>query len=163
VPWFEMTYVAEISGLPVFVMEYRRDFLSRWYANLTPARSIARADVLDRYVAKIGASDRRDSAQLKDVTGLTIALLPAERETLAKQLRAAGWTAQDDADSVLCTGPESVRIRLAAHGAGRTGVVAVDFSLQHPAQKATHRVGNARLRLEETAARLRFDGTSASR
>ena len=48
VPWFEMTYAPEIPGLRVWLMEYHRDFLARWHPALTPARSIARADVLDR-------------------------------------------------------------------------------------------------------------------
>ena len=69
VPWFEMTYAREIPGLRVWLMEYHRDFLARWYGSLTPARSITRAEVLDRYVAKIGQSDRRDTALLKDVVG----------------------------------------------------------------------------------------------
>ena len=65
-------------------MEYHREFLARWYGELTKARSITRADVLDRYVAKIGQSDRRETALLKDVVGLTVALAPPERETLVK-------------------------------------------------------------------------------
>src|SRR5574341_4090 len=93
VPWFEMTYSREIPGLRVWLMEYHREFLARWYETLTPPRSITRADVLDRYVAKIGQSNRRESALLKEVIGLTIALAPAEREALVRQLRAVGWTA----------------------------------------------------------------------
>ena len=89
VPWFEMTYAREIPGLRVFLLEYHREFLARWYGELTKSRSITRADVLDRYVAKIGQSDRREKALLQDVVGLEIALEPADRETLVKQLRAA--------------------------------------------------------------------------
>ncbi len=165
VPWFEMTYAREIPGLRVWLMEYHRDFLARWYGALTPARSITRADVLERYVAKIGQSERREQALLKDVVGLTIALPAPERETLVKQLRAVGWTAKDEADAVVCTGPESERLRLVTPAGGRTGILAVDFSLQHAVPKASHRVGNAELRLEGTSARLvvqpdRDDGPS---
>jgi len=66
VPWFEMTYAREIPGLRVFLMEYHRDFLARWYGPLTPVRSITRADVLDRYVAKI---DRRREGTLLEPAG----------------------------------------------------------------------------------------------
>jgi hypothetical protein len=154
VPWFEMAYAREIPGLRVFMMEYRSDFLARWYGTLTPARSITRTDVLDRYVAKIGQSDSRESALLEDVVGLTIALAPPERETLVKQLRAVGWTATDEAEAVVCRGPESERLRLVTPASGRTGIVEAEFSLQHSVAKATQRIGNAELLLEGTSARL---------
>jgi Family of unknown function (DUF5829) len=156
-PWFEMTFSSEIPGLRVFLMEYHAEFLVRWYGELTKARSIARADVLDRYVAKIGQADRRERALLQDVVGLEIALEPAERETLVKQLRAVSWLAQDAADDVVCSGPESVRLRLVPPKNGRTGIVAVDFSLQHAAAKAVHRLGKAELRVDGGSARLVVD------
>ena len=162
VPWFEMTYAREIPGVRVWLMEYHRDFLARWYGALTPARSITRADVLDRYVAKIGQSDRRESALLRDVVGLTIALAPAERETLVKQLRAVGWTATDEADAVVCRGPDAERLRLVTPTAARSGIVEVEFSLQHAVPKAAHAIGNAELRLEGESARLLLKGGSAS-
>ena len=162
VPWFEMSYAGEIPGLRVFLMEYHRDFLARWYAGLTPARSITRADVLDRYVAKIGQSGRRQSALLEDVVGLTIALPAAERERLVKQLRAARWIAVDEAEAVVCLGPESERLRIVTPMGQRTGILAVDFSLQHAVARATHGIGSAELRLEGRSARLRVDGASTT-
>lgn len=153
VPWFEMTYAREIPGLRVWLMEYHRDFLARWYGSLTPARGITRADALDRYVAKIGQSARRDKALLQDVVGLVIALAPEEREALVRQLRAVAWLAKDEGDAVVCSGPESERIRLVAPAGGRTGIVEVELSLQHEAT-AIHRIGSAELRLEGRSARL---------
>jgi len=129
----------------------------RWYGELTKARSITRADVLDRYVAKIGQADRREKALLQDVVGLEIALEPPDRETLVKQLRAVSWLAQDTADAVVCSGPESVRLRLVPPKNGRTGILAVDFALQHAAAKATHRLGKAELRVDGGSARLVVD------
>jgi hypothetical protein len=153
VPWFEMTYAREIPGLRVFLMEYHRDFLARWYGPLTPARSITRADVLDRYVAKIDR--RREGTLLEDVTGLTIALAPESRETLVKQLLSVGWTSRAEGTSVVCSGPESVELRLVEPGGGPPGITEVAFSLRH-AVDATHRLGTAELRLEGRSARLRF-------
>jgi len=153
-PWFEMTFSREIPGLRVFLMEYHPEFLVRWYGGLTKARSITRADVLDRYVAKIGQGDRREKALLQDVAAVEIALAPLDRETLVKQLRAVSWLAQDAGDAVVCSGPEAVSLRLVPPENGRTGIVAVDFSLQHAAPKATHRLGKAELRLDGRAARL---------
>ena len=154
VPWFEMSYGREIPGLRVFLMEYHHDFLARWYGGLTKARTITRADVLDRYVAKIDRSAVRATALFGDVTGLEIAVATAERETLVKQLRAAGWIAEDAADAVVCSGPESERVRLVTPTPGHSGIVAVGFSLQHAVAKAVHRFGSAELRLDGSAARL---------
>ena len=156
-PWFEMTFSREIPGLRVFLMEYHAEFLARWYGELTTVRSISRADVLDRYVAKIGLADRRERALLQDVVGLEIALAPPDRETLVKQLRAVSWLAQDAGEAVVCSGPESVRLRLVPPKNGRTGIVAVDFSLQHAAAKAVHRLGKAELRVDGDSARLVVD------
>jgi hypothetical protein len=156
-PWFEMTFSREIPGLRVFLMEYHPEFLVRWYGELTKARSINRADVLDRYVAKIGQTDRREKALLQDVVALEVALAPADRETLVKQLRAVSWLAQDAGGAVVCSGPEAVSLRLVPSQNGRTGIVAVDFSLQRAAAKATHRLGKAELRLDGRSARLVVD------
>ena len=154
VPWFEMTYAKELPGLRVWLMEYHGEFLARWYGELTKARSITRADVLDRYVAKIGQSERRETALMKDVVGLTIALAPPEREALVKQLRAVGWTAADGSSAVVCRGPDAERLRLVTPVDGRTGILEVELSLQHSTAKATHRIGSAELRLEGELARL---------
>ena len=156
VPWFGMTYGRVIPGLRVFLMEYHHDFLARWYGELTKARSITRADVLDRYVAKIGQSDRRETALLKDVVRLTIALAPPEREALVKQLRAVAWTATDEGSNVVCRGPDGEVIRLATPDGGRTGILSVGFSLQHDVAPAAHRFGRATLRLDGASATLVF-------
>ena len=63
--------------------------------------------------------------------GLTLALGATEREALVKQLRAVGWTATDEADAVVCRGPEAERLRLVTPTNARTGIVEVEFSLQH--------------------------------
>jgi hypothetical protein len=162
VPWFEMTHAREIPGLRVFLLEYDRGFLARWYGALTPARGIARADVLDRYVAKIGQSERREKALLEDVVELEIALAPGDRERLVKQLRAVSWIAQDAADAVVCSGPEAERLRLVLPHDGRTGIVAADFSLQHAVAQAVHRLGSAELRLGGRTGRLRLSPAPVS-
>jgi len=154
VPWFEMTYAKEIPGLRVWLMEYHAEFLARWYGALTPARSIGRADALDRYVAKISESARRETALLQDVVGLEIALAPPEREALVRQLRAVAWTATDAGADVVCRGPEGEELRLVAPRGDRTGIVAVDFSLQHEVARASRLIGSAELRLDGRSARL---------
>ena len=156
VPWFEMSYAKDLPGLRVFLMEYHHDFLARWYGELTKARSITRADVLDRYVAKIGQSERRETALLKDVVRLTIALASPEREALVKQLRAVAWTATDEGSTVVCRGPDGEVVRLAAPDGGRTGILSVGFSLQHDAAPAAHRFGGMALRLDGASATLVF-------
>jgi hypothetical protein len=156
VPWFEMTYANEIPGLRVWLMEYHGDFLARFFPALTKARSIARKDVLDRYVAKIGKADERESALMGDVTGLTVSLSPESRDALLKQFRAVGWTTRPGGTTVVCAGPESVELRLVEAGDRPAGITEVGFSLRRSATAATHRLGTAELRLEGKAARLRL-------
>lgn len=155
-PWFTMTSPPELHGLSVWLMEYHPEFLARWYPGLTPARSIARADVLDRYVAKIGWSDRRAAILMDDIAELVVALAPADRDSLAMQLRAVGWAVREQGSAVICDGSESVTIRIEDAGGGPTGIVEAGFSLRRSTDPATHRLGSATLRLEGSSARLRF-------
>ena len=149
-------YARETPGLRVFLMEYHRDFLARWYGMLTPARSITRADVLDRYVGKIGRGSDREGTLLEDVTGLTIALGPESREALVKQLVAVGWTARSEGADVFCSGPESVELRLVGLAGRAAGIIEARFSLRRPVPPASHPLGSAEVQLDGRAARLRF-------
>jgi hypothetical protein len=167
VPWFEMTYAkggrpapTTAAVLRVWLMEYHRDFLARWYPDLTPARSISRADVLDRYVARIGQAARRGGFLMKDVTSLTLALPGEDREALATQLGAVGYSSREDKGAAVLTGPD-IRLRVvpAAEGGAR-GVLEVEFSLQSRVTRAQHRLGSAVLTVEADRARLRFGGES---
>ncbi len=163
VPWFEMTFAkggrpapTTAAVLSVWLMEYDRDFLARWYPDLTPARSITRADVLDRYVGRIGQAARRANFLMKDVVSLTLALPGEDRDALAAQLRAVGYSSRDEKEAIVLAGPD-VRLRVvpAPEGAPR-GIRDVEFSLQSRVPRAQHRVGSAVLTVEADRARLRF-------
>ena len=162
VPWFEMTYPkggrpspTTAAVLRVWLMEYHRDFLARWYPDLTPARSITRADVLDRYVARIGLASRRGTFLMKDVVSLTLALPDDERAGLTTQLRAVGYTVREDKNAVVLAGPD-VRLRVVAPEGAPRRVVEAEFSLQSRVPRARHRLGAAVLTVEADRARLRF-------
>lgn len=162
-PWFEMTSAQTAEGaLRVWLMEYHGDFLARFYPDLTPARGISRAEVLDRYVAKIGRSALRERALVKDVVGLELALEPAERDRLSKHLRAVGWSVEEEKDAVALRGPEGVFLRVSAAAPGRRGITEAIFSLQAKAEPRTSRLGSAVLEIEPDRARLRF-GAAAPR
>jgi hypothetical protein len=138
-------------------MEYHRDFLARWYPDLTPARSITRADVLDRYVARIGQAARRGTFLMKDVLAVTLALGDEERDRLAGQLRAVGYAARDDKGSLVLTGPDA-RVRVVPAQGDVRGVREAEFSLQSKVPRAQHRFGAAILTLEADRARLTLGG-----
>jgi len=78
VPWFRMVAAQTGQGMGRFAtwtMEYEGSFLDQWFPDLPPrGRGIARAAVLDRYVAKVGPPDARASRLLEDVTALRLAL-----------------------------------------------------------------------------------------
>lgn len=155
--WFEMTYASVPPGvLRIFLLEYDESFLAHWYPELTPARGIARADVLARYVAKIGRSAAREGTLLKDVTGLVLALDPGERESLVKHLQPVGWRVGAKSQATLLEGPEGVSLRVVEPAAGRRGILEASFSLQRPAKPRTERFGAAVLTIKHESARLRF-------
>jgi hypothetical protein len=154
--WFEMTYAKAASGLRVWLMEYDRDFLSRWYPELTPARGITRSEVLDRYVAKLGRPTDRERALFKDVTRLRLALEAADRDVLAKHLLAVGWTSRDENGALVLTGPEGVELRVVPPHAGKKGIVEATFSVQGVPAPRTEALGSATLTVEKDRATLRF-------
>ena len=93
---------------------------------------------------------------MKDVTDLSVALAPENRDRLLRQLRAVGWTSRPEGKTVVCSGPESVKLTLVEAGERPAGITEVGFSLQRSVTAARHRLGTAELRLEGSAARLRF-------
>ena len=158
-PWFEMVSGAgQGPALRLWFMEYHPDFLARWYPALSSARGVTRAEVLDRYVAKIGRSADREEALLGNVTGLTLALDPPDRNALVAHLRASGWVVADTDDGgAEGRGPESVRIVV---GPKKTvgGIVGVAFALQKSVPKATYPFGSSvTLTVEGAQAVLRTD------
>ena len=171
VPWFLMTYAEGgrpapapngPPGLSSWLMEYEPDFLARWYPDLTSARSIARSDVLDRYVTKIGQAVLRNDFLMKDVVGLTLALPDAQREPLLKQLAASGYRARAKKGMTVVEGPE-VTLRFVPVTGTRHGVIEVELALQRPVGKSEERFGKAVLALEGERAFLRFGVSEAAR
>lgn len=155
--WFDMTYANAAPGtLRIWLMEYAQDFLAGWYPQLTPARGITRAEVLDRYVAKIGRSAAREQALLRDVTGLVMALEANERDTLVKHLRPLGWRVRHKRGATLIAGPEGVELRVVEPTGEQRGIVEATFSLQRRAKPRTERFGTTVLTIEPDRARLRF-------
>jgi hypothetical protein len=154
--WFQMTFAKAQSGLRLWLMEYDRDFLARWYPDLTAARGTTRAEVLDRYVAKIGRRADRETAVLRDVTGLLLGLEAEDREVLRKHVTSVGWTAQDDSGAAVFRGPEGVVLRVVPAAEGRRGILEADFSVQGRPQPRTETLGAATLTVEPDRARLRF-------
>jgi hypothetical protein len=162
VPWFDMTFPkggrpapSKDLGFRLWLMEYDKDFLARWYSDLTPARSIARADVLDRYVAKVGQSAGRATFLMKDVVSLTLALPGEDRATLKDPLRAVGYSERANQNDIVLAGPDATFRLVPPAGAAR-GIVEVEFSLQRKVPLSEHRIGNAVLRLDGERARLSF-------
>lgn len=157
VPWFEMVSgKGGGPGLRVWLMEYHRDFLAQWYPELTPSRSITRADVLDRYAAKIGQGARRDAFLMKDVTSLALALEPSDREHLLKHLRAVGYAVREESGAIVAVGPD-VSLRITPAGPERRGVTEMEVALQSaPSSVGEYRFGAVELAVETTRALVRF-------
>ncbi len=156
--WFHVTAAKASSRLRLWLMEYDKDFLARWYPDLTPERGITRSEVLDRYVAKIGKAKGRETAVLGNITGLVIALDDADRELLRRHTVSAGWgpRAGTSPDRFTLTGPEGVTIEVAPATGERRGIVEARFSVQGRPDPHEARLGAVRLSVEPAQARLRF-------
>jgi len=144
VEWFYMTTAdgAQPSLLQTWVMEYRDSFLNDWYGELQPAtRGITRAEILERYTAKLGENDKRRQKLLENVVEITLALPDAERARLLKACEAFGYRATNSAGKTRCEGP-GITFTLVAPNSDVRGITAVKFSLRHAKSgQQTYRFG----------------------
>jgi hypothetical protein len=137
-------------------MEYHKDFLGSWYPELTKARGMARAEVLDRYVAKIGKTGDRETAVLRDVTALVLTMDDANLDRLRRHVVPAGWTEKASAGSAVAfTGPDEVTLEV-RRGNDTGRILEARFSVQGNPRPHTAVLGEVRLEVDATSARLRF-------
>jgi len=159
-PWFHITAARGFgSGLRLWLMEYHKDFLASWYPELTPARGTTRAEALDRYVAKIGRTAGGETAVLRDVTRLTLALDEASRDQLRSHVLPAGWSLASSSGGeapVVFTGPEGVVLEVVKATEARRGIIEARFSVQGTPRPHAATLGQVRLEVEPTSARIRF-------
>jgi Family of unknown function (DUF5829) len=146
IEWFYMTTAdgTQPSLLQTWVMEYRDSFLHDWYGELKPAtRGITRAEILERYTARLGENDKRRQKLLEDVVEITLALPDAERARLLKACEAFGYQVTAGAGQWHCLGPQVTFNVVTPNGEAR-GITAVKFSLRHakPGQQ-TYRFGKS--------------------
>ncbi|MFL6276180.1 MAG: DUF5829 family protein [Blastocatellia bacterium] len=153
VDWFTMTNAAQASPLlQTWVMEYREHFLDDWYGELQPTtRGITRAEVLERYAAKIGEDDHRRQKLLEDVKEITLALPEAERRHLLKMCAAFGYRVA--AGEMRCEGPGIAFTFVEPKGEPR-GIIAVKFSLRRA------KAGEQRYRFGKTVLQFNADRTA---
>jgi hypothetical protein len=140
-------------------MEYHKDFLASWYPELTAARGTTRAEALDRYVAKIGRGGDRETAVLRDVTRLTLALDEASRDRLRSHVLPAGWSLSPSSGGdapVVFTGPEGIALEVVKATDTRRGIIEARFSVQGTPRPHAATLGEVRLEVEASSARIRF-------
>jgi hypothetical protein len=153
VEWFYMTTAEDKQPSPLlqtWVMEYRDSFLNDWYGELKPAtRGITRAEILERYTAKLGENDKRRHKLLDDVVEITLALPDAERARLLKVCEAFGYRVSGDASQSRCLGPQ-MTFNVVAPNSDVRGITAVKFSLRHAKQgQKTYRFGKSVLQFTD--------------
>ena len=157
VDWFYMTTTGDRAApalLQSWVMEYRGGYLAEWYPELRPAtRGITRAEILERYAAKIGEAERRQQKLLEDVVEVTLALPAAESSRFATECEALGYREGTDGntggDTVTWAGFGSTFHLVPATEKAR-GIIAVRFSLRREKQgERQYRFGNSVLRFND--------------
>lgn len=151
VEWFYMTTADEPTPLlQMWVMEYRDSFLNDWHAELAPAtRGITRAEILERYTAKIGDNEKRKQKLLEDVLEIRLALPDRERARLVKACEAFGYQVTTESGQSRCQRPQVTFIVVSPKGNAR-GITAVKFSLRQAKQgEKTYRFGKTVLQFND--------------
>lgn len=157
-PWFEAMGVEAAhaeSRFQLFSMEYARDFLARWHAQLAPsAGGIGRAAVLERYRAQLGAQEREPLFQ--DVVGVELELDASELERFLASARVYGWQVerQEEQEVQLRAPNLRIQIRLSEEPGGLRGLV---LSLREDVEREPLELGRLRLEFEGAYARLRWN------
>jgi hypothetical protein len=145
-PWFISTAVEAPRGRPfrLWAMEYVTTFLAQWYPQFAPAKpdSIARADILTRYVAKIGQLDTRNQTLLENVTVLDLTLDADQRAATREALKGVGWKVSAAGVRDTCAGP-GITVHLST--GPRVKLNRVDFRLRRPHQVKSYRLGDSTL------------------
>lgn len=162
VPWFRILGLEAAhaeSRLTLFSMEYEPAFLERWHADPDGSgegrASRRRADVLRRYAASLGASERRAEQPLVDVTTVHLELEARERARFEGAARAAAFALEADGDATLARGPGvTFRVR-ATDGPG--GVTGFDARLRAPLAHEPVALGRVRIELVGDEAHFRFE------
>jgi hypothetical protein len=153
VDWFYMTTVEDKSPSPLlqwWVMEYRDSFLNNWYSDLSPStRGIKRAEILERYAAKLGEKDHGQHRLLENVVEITLALPDAERAQLLKTCETFGYRVTTDHHQSRCEGPQITFIVNAPKNTAQ-GITAVKFSLRRAKQgEKTYHFGKTVLQFND--------------
>jgi hypothetical protein len=140
VPWFHIAHAVpdHREHLKLWAMEYDADFLASWHAERTPARGISRREVLERYAAVAGGPA---SPLFDDVTALSLALSPAEREFLDRHVEAFDVRSREVGGDVRYLEGQGIAFGVAPATETRRGVQDVVCRLRRPGGRETITIG----------------------
>ncbi len=95
----------EKSKFATWLMEYESDFLRKWYPQLPPAQpSIRRADVLERYAAKVSRTRERNEGLFVDVARIRLLLESGEAKEFEKICGIYGFQISRHGKETSCKG-----------------------------------------------------------
>jgi hypothetical protein len=158
VPWFDILGVEKPhvrSRLSLFAMEYDPRFLATWHPELAPeGGGISRADVLERYAARLQRLETRHGTLMQDVTEVRLTVDAEERARLFALCGALGYRVEEEGQTAICHGPD---FRLVVRtGAEPGGVTGLKLALRRPVEAHSVRLGNAVLSFEGNVATLEY-------
>jgi phosphoribosyl-ATP pyrophosphohydrolase len=112
------------------MMEYHEDFLNNWYPELSPAsRGITRAEILERYTAKLGDNERRKQKYINDVIEIHLALDDKDRAQFIKERAAFGYRVTTEPSQTVCEGPD-IKYIVTPRTSSSVGITAIKLSLR---------------------------------
>jgi len=155
-PWFRMLGVELPSApLQLFTLEYDSRFLSRWHPELAPsAPGIARADILTRYAASLGAPERRAQAQFGDVSAVELTLDDAQRERVLASCAVFGYELEPAGEPQLVHAPQFELTLRHTEQAG--GVTHVELNLRRELTRPPLELGRVHLEFRGRTVSLGF-------
>lgn len=158
VPWFTGLFGMTETGYggpSVWGMQYDNEFITRWLGHSGELDgSIRQNDFLHAYAIKLGSTETRENALMKDLTFVDAVLESRYLSAYAEQFVAMGWTSRSDgACSLLTARNAKVRLCPATKERG-LGIYELGFSL--------HREYVGPAEMEFGSSSLTFEGRQAT-
>lgn len=158
VPWFTGLFGSTETGYggpSVWGMQYDDKFIAKWLGHSSELDgSIRQSDFLHSYAIKLGQTNNRESALMKDLTFVDAVLESEYLSAYSEQFAAMGWKAEKEgACDLLEAGNAKVRLCPTTTERG-AGIYELGFSL--------HREYEGPTEMEFGSSSLVFDGKHAT-
>ncbi len=155
VPWFHIAHAVpdRREGLHLWSMEYHADFLATWHPDVTDARGISRAEILQRYARVSGGPA---APLLDDVMAVRLALPPGARGFLEQHVSAFDATVRDVGDDGRYVEGDDFALGITPASPSRQGVQDIVCRLRRSVGRESITIGHSVLEVDGTRVVWKF-------